>query len=150
VRKQSCAFRVQYGEEDNSHTFTGMEFHSNRESMKYEIDKAIEELNEAYEFLEAIAELTPEEMLEKVEERDKSFIEHIEIMEEPPKSASDFWEGFSIWTISRIGRKYHQIWHKVLDSWFKSDIRKKSQNSAKLKSAVRANIEQILSDAHFE
>jgi len=85
-----------------------------------------------------------------VEERDKSFIEHIESMEEPPKSASDYWEGFSIWTISRLGSKYHQIWHEVLDLWFKSDIRKKLQNSARLKGAVRANIEQILSDAHFE
>jgi len=118
--------------------------------MKYEIAKAIAELQEAYEFLEAIAELTPEEMFEKVEERDKSFIEHIETMEEPPKNASDFWDGFSIWTISRLGNKYHRIWHEVLDSWFKSDIRKKSQNNARLKSAVWSDIEQILRDAHFE
>jgi len=86
------------------------------ESMKYEIVKAITELHEAYQFLEAIAELTPKEMFEKIEERDKSFIEHIEIMEEPPKSASDFWKGFSIWTISRLRNKYHRIWHQVLDS----------------------------------
>ena len=128
----------------------GIEFSSSRESMKYEIAKAIAELHEAYEFLEEIAELTPEEMFEKVEERDKSFIEHIEMMEEPPKSASDFWEGFSIWTISRLSNKYHRIWHQVLDSWFKSDIRKKLQNSARLKTAVWSNIEQILRDAHFE
>jgi hypothetical protein len=118
--------------------------------MRYEIAKAIAELNEAYEFLEVIAELTPEEMFEKVEERDKPFIEHIETMDEPPQNASDFWEGFSMWTISRLGSKYHQIWHEVLDSWFKSDIRKKLRNKANLKSAVWANIEQILSDAHFE
>ena len=56
--------------------------------MEYEIAKAMAELYEAYEFLEEIAELTPEEMFEKVEARDKSFIEHIESMEEPPKSTS--------------------------------------------------------------
>jgi len=118
--------------------------------MKYEIAKAIAELHEAYEFLEEIAELTPEKMFEKVEERDRPFIEHIEMMEEPPKSASDFWEGFSIWTISRLGDKYHRIWHQVLDSWFKSDIRKNFQNNARLKTAVWSNIEQILRDANFE
>jgi len=118
--------------------------------MKYEIAKAIAELHEAYKFLNEIAELTPEEMFEKVEERDRSFIEHIEMMEEPPRTASDFWENFSIWTFSQLSNKYHQIWHQVLDSWFKSDIHKKFQNSAKLKTAIWADIEQILRDAHFE
>lgn len=41
---------------------------------KYELAKAIAELNEAYEFLEEIAELSPKEMVERVEERAPSFL----------------------------------------------------------------------------
>lgn len=37
--------------------------------MEYELAKAIGELDEAYQFLEDIAELRPEEMVEKVEKR---------------------------------------------------------------------------------
>ena len=64
--------------------------------MKYKLAKAIAELNEAYEFFEEIVELSPEAMVERVEERAPSFIEHIKAMEEPPKNASEFWEVFTI------------------------------------------------------
>lgn len=113
---------------------------------KYELAKAVAELNEAYEFLEEIAELSPEEMVERVEERDLSFIEHIEGMEEPPKSALDFWEGISIWTITELRNKYRPIWHGVIQAWFQSDLCKEFRAKAKLK----AEIEQILKDTGFE
>jgi len=113
--------------------------------MKYELAKAIAELNEAYEFLEEIAEFSPEEMVEKVKGRAPSFIEHIEAMEDPPKSASEFWEGFSIWTITGLRNKYCLIWDEVIQAWLQSDIRKKAYAKAKLK----AEIEQILKNTSF-
>jgi len=113
---------------------------------KYELAKAVAELNEAYEFLEEISELSPEEMVERVEERDPSFIEHIEGMEEPPKSTLDFWEGISIWTISGLRNKYHHIWHEVVQAYFESDLAKKTFAKAKL----RGEIEQILKNTGFE
>lgn len=112
----------------------------------YELAKAIADLNEAYEFLEEIAELPPKEMVEKVEERDTSFIDHIEGMEQPPKNASGFWEGISIWTISGLRNKYRHIWHEVVQAYFQSDLHKKVLANAKLK----AEIEQILKDTGFE
>lgn len=113
---------------------------------KYELAKAVAELNEAYEFLEEIAELSPEEMVEKVEERAPSFIEHIEAMEGPPKSASEFWEGFSIWTITGLRNKYCLIWDEVIQAWLQSDLHKKFHARAKLKT----EIEQILKSIGFE
>lgn len=114
--------------------------------MKYELAKAIAEVNEAYEFLEEVAELPSEEMVERVEERDPSFIEHIEAMEEPPKSALDFWEGISIWTITGLRNKYRHIWHEVIEAWLQSDLHKKFHARAKLKT----EIEQILKNTSFE
>lgn len=113
---------------------------------KYELAKAVAELNEAYEFLEEIAELAPEEMAERVGERDASFIEHIEGMEKPPKSVSEFWDGFGIWTITGLRNKYCHIWHEVIQAWFQSDLCKEVRAKAKLK----AEIEQILKDSGFE
>lgn len=112
---------------------------------KYELAKAVAELNEAYEFLEEITELSPEEMVERVEERDLSFIEHIEGMEEPPKSALDFWEGICIWTITRLRNKHSHIWHEVIKAWLQSDLHKKFHARAKLKT----EIEQILKNTSF-
>ena len=112
----------------------------------YRVAKAIEELSEAYEFLEEIAELSLEEMVEMVEGRAPSFIEHIEGMEQPPKNALDFWEGISIWTITGLRNKYHHIWGKVVQAWFQSGLHKKVLAKAKIK----AELEQILKNTGFE
>lgn len=114
--------------------------------MKYELAKAVAELKEAYEFLEEIAGLPAEEMVERVEESDPSFIEHIEAMEEPPKGTSEFWEGFSIWAITGLRSKYRHIWDEVIQAWFQSDLCKEFRAKAKL----NAEIEQILKDTGFE
>jgi hypothetical protein len=113
---------------------------------KYELAKAVAELNEAYEFLNEIAELSPEEMVERVEERDPSFIEHIESMEELPRTVLDFWEGISIWTITKLHNKYSHIWHEVTQAWFQSDLSKKIYAKAKLKTEIG----QILKNVGFE
>ena len=64
--------------------------------MEDELEKAVAELIEAYDFFMDISEFTTEEMVEAMEERAPSFIEHIEMMEEPPKTASEFLDGFFI------------------------------------------------------
>jgi hypothetical protein len=114
--------------------------------VEYELANAIAELNEFYEFYMEIAELPPREMVEKVEERDPSFMEHIEAMAEPPKSPLDFWTGFGIWTITGLREKYRHIWHEAIHAYFQSDLYKKVYGKAKLQS----DIERILRDTGFE
>jgi len=118
--------------------------------MEDELEKAVAELIEAYDFFMDISEFTTEEMVEAVEERAPSFIEHIEMMEEPPKTASEFLEGFFIWTLSRLREKYRHIWDKAVDTYFHSETHKKRLENAKFKSgAMGREIEKILRDLDF-
>jgi hypothetical protein len=87
-----------------------------------ELNNALAELIEFSTFFMEMSKLSPEEMARRVEERDPSFIEHLETMEEPPKSSGDFWSGFCIWTITRLRWKYSHIWHNVTDAYFHSDL----------------------------
>jgi hypothetical protein len=113
---------------------------------KYEIAKAAAELNGIYEFLEELLDLSPEEQVEKVAERDPDFIAHCEAMEEPPKSAFDFRSGFAIWTICRLRDKYRPIWSKVIMSYFRSEPHRKSI----MKATFKDQLNQILRDTGFE
>ena len=118
-------------------------------SQKYEIARAVVDLYEAHEFLNEIAELTYLEMFIKIWQRDRAFIEQFASIGEPPQNTLDLWFDFYVWTISWLACKYYYIWDEAIDSWFRSDIRKKLRDRAKFKSTVRANIEQIISDSHF-
>lgn len=105
--------------------------------MEDELNDALAELIEFSAFYMEISKLSPEEMVRRVEERDPSFIEHVEIMEEPPKSSMDFWSGFGIWTITRLRSKYSHIWDEVTDAYFHSDP------------VVWAQINEILKNSNF-
>ena len=113
---------------------------------KYEIAKVAAELNDIYEFLEGLLELSPQEQVEKVAERDPAFIAHCELMEEPPKSDLDFRSGFAIWAITGLRNKYRPIWSKVVESYFQSEPHRKSLMKAKFEDQLN----QILRDSGFE
>jgi len=117
--------------------------------MENDLDSALAELIEAFDFARDISKLSADEMVEKVEEREPSFIEHIETMEGLPKTASAFLEGFEIWTVSRLSHKYRHIWREVIDAYFRSEAHKLRVENAKLKTAVWSDIEQILRDSGF-
>ncbi|GAI85626.1 unnamed protein product [marine sediment metagenome] len=117
--------------------------------MGNELNAAIAELSEANEFIMYISELPTEEMVEEVERRAPSFIEHIETMGKPPKTPMDFWEGFCIWAITGLRDKYRHIWHQVTYLYFHSKDTKKIINKAKSKAAVWSAVEQILKDSNF-
>lgn len=117
--------------------------------MDDELKEAIAELAEFYDFYMSISELPAEEMVERVEERDPSFIEHIETMEEPPKTTLDFWSGFGIWTISGLRSKYHHIWDRVIDTYFRSGTNRQLYEKYKLKDAVWSQINKILKNSGF-
>lgn len=119
---------------------------SHKSPKEYEIAKAVAELHQATKFFEEIVQLPSQEMVEKVAHRDPAFIDHIEAMKEPPKDASEFWEGFSIWTIRRLCDKYRDIWSEVIDAWFQSPLRKQLQQ----KFRVESQIEEILRNVGFD
>ena len=117
--------------------------------MSNELDAAVAALSEANDFIMYISELTTEEMVMEVERRDPSFIEHIETMEEPPKTAMEFWSGFGIWTITGLKDKYRHIWDQVTYRYFHSKNTKKVINKAKIKAAMWSVVEKILKDSNF-
>jgi len=117
--------------------------------MEDELDNAVGELIEAHDFIMEIARLPTEEMVEKVEERDPSFIEHIEAMEQPPKTAEEFWEGFSIWTVSGLANKYHHIWHEVCTAFFGSEAHKRRVQNSRFETVIWSDIDQILKASGF-
>jgi hypothetical protein len=98
---------------------------------------ALEELAEFTAFYMRISKLSPKEMVKRIEERDPSFIEHVEKMEKPPKSSLDFWSGFGIWTITRLRSKYSHIWNEVADSYLQSNP------------VIWAQIDEILNNSRF-
>jgi hypothetical protein len=116
------------------------------QNKKYEMAKAAAELNDLYEFLEELQDLSPDEQVERVAERDPAFIAHCESMDEPPKSAFDFRSGFAIWTISGLRDKYRPIWSKVIKSYFRSEQHRKSV----MKAILKDQLNQILKDSGFE
>ena len=113
------------------------------------MDEAMEELNDFNDFYMEISELSPKEMIEKVEERYPEFIEHIDAMENPPSSALEFWSGFGIWSISRLHDKYYHIWKQVIEAYFKSDVRQESRKKWALRGKVNSQIEKILKNSSF-
>jgi len=117
--------------------------------MKDELDKALKELAELYDFYIDIAELPAEEMVEKIEERDPEFIEHIEAMENPPQSGDDFWFGYGIWSMSRLHSKYRPIWGELIDAYFHSDVRRQQREKWSLSSAMWTKIDEILKNSDF-
>jgi len=114
--------------------------------MRYEIARAVAELNDACEFLEEISKLSSQELVEKVAERDPAFIAYCESAEELPKSAPAFRMVFGFWTISGLRDKYYLIWPRVVKSYFQSELYRKSFVKAKLKDQLN----QILKDSGFE
>jgi hypothetical protein len=114
--------------------------------MRYEIAKAVAELNDTCEFLEEVSKLPYHELVEKVAERDPAFIAYCESTEYLPRSAPAFHLVFSFWTISVLKDKYHHIWPIVVDSYFQSELHRKSFVEAKLK----GQLNQILKDSGFE
>lgn len=117
--------------------------------MNYELAAAVTELIEAQDFIMEIAELPTKEMVNRVEKRDPSFIEHIEGMEQPPKTAEEFWEGFSIWIISGLANRYRHIWHEVIAAYFGSEAHKRRVENARFKTAIWSDIERILKTSGF-
>jgi len=117
--------------------------------MEDELEKAVTEQIEAYDFIMDIWELTTEEMVEAVEKRDPSFIEFIKRMRKPPKNDLDFLECFCFWTITILQEKYSHIWDKATDAYFHSEARKKRFENAKIKSDICSAIEQILKNSGF-
>jgi len=113
--------------------------------MKYRLARAVAELNETHEFLMEIAQLSPEKMIEKVESEYPEFIEKIERMDEPPKDASEFLDGFSIWLIARTISRYDDIKQELVHSWFKSDLHRKSTAKARF----WTQIDKIISETDF-
>ncbi len=114
--------------------------------MRCEIAKAVAELNNTYEFLEEISKLSYQKLVEKVAERDPAFIAYCESTEYLPGSAPAFHLVFSFWTISRLKDKYYPIWTRVVDSYFQSELYRKSFVKAKLQDQLN----QILKDSGFE
>ena len=113
--------------------------------MKYRLAKAVAELNETHECLMEIAQLAPEKMIEKVEGEYPEFIEKIERMDDPPKDAQEFLDGFSIWSITRVIDKYDDIKEELVHSWFESDLHRKSTAKAQL----WTQINKILNETDF-
>ena len=105
--------------------------------MESEFYDALAELAEFSAFYMGISKLSPEEMVKRVEERDPSFIEHVETMEKPPKSSLAFWSGFGIWTITRLRSKYSHIWDEVADAYLQSNP------------VIWAQINEILNNSSF-
>lgn len=118
--------------------------------MDEDVKKAVKELAELRIFLMDVSELPADEMVKRVEERDPSFIEHVEAMEEPPKSARDFWAGFGIWSTTGLRSKYQSIWDKVMDAYFHSEAHKKLREKYKLKDIVESQLDKILKDSDFQ
>ena len=117
--------------------------------MSIELDEAVAALSEANEFIMYISELTSEEMVKEVEKRDPSFIDHIEAMDEPPKTAMDFCSGFAIRTITGLKARYPDIWSQVTYRYFHSKDTKEVINKAKSKAAMWSSVERILKDSSF-
>ena len=117
--------------------------------MEDRLQEALTELIEAYDFIMDISELSSEEMVERVEEQAPSFIEHIESMEEPPRTLSDFWAGFGIWTVTRLRDKYSDIWHELIHTYFRSEAWGKRIKEAQFQTLIRSQIEQILEASDF-
>jgi hypothetical protein len=115
-------------------------------NMRYEIAKAVAELNDTHEFLEEISKLCYQELVERVAGRDPAFIAYCESTEYLPRSAPAFQLVFSFWTISRLKDKYHPIWPRVVKSYFQSELYRKSFVKAK----VKDQLNQILKDSGFE
>ena len=113
---------------------------------EYELAIAVAELNEAIEFIIDLPDHSPEEIVEKVAEKDPSFVEHVRTMGERPKSALEFWVRFGIWSISGLRNKYSHIWYEVAKAYWKSDLAKKTGARIKLKTQIN----QILKDAGFK
>jgi len=65
-------------------------------------------------------------------------------MENPPDNASEFLDGFSIWSISRLSSKYSHIWKQVIGAYFKSDIHREFHRKLELRSKINSQIEDIL------
>jgi hypothetical protein len=114
--------------------------------MRYEIARAVAELNDVCEFLEEISKLPYQELVEKVAERDPAFIAYCESTEYLPGSAPAFRLVFGFWTISRLRDKYYPIWTEVVKSYFQSELYRKSFVKAKFKDQLN----QILKDSGFE
>ena len=111
--------------------------------MKGELAAATAELNEALELLSKAVESiiedpsrSPDEIVEKLAERNPSLIEQVRAMEGPPKNTLEFWVRFSIWTISELRDKYDHIWHEVIKAYWKSDSAKKGSAGTKLKTQI--------------
>lgn len=122
---------------------------SGSERRKYEIARAVADLYEAYQFLDEINGLLYPEMFVEIWKKDRAFIEHIENTGKPPRNTINLWFDFYVWSVSWLASRYYYIWDEVLDSWSGSDIRKELRYRANFKSAIQANIEQILGDTHF-
>lgn len=118
-------------------------------NMEDELEEAVAELNAFCDFYMEISELSPEEMVEKVEEMDPEFIEHIQAMDEPPKSVGEFWSGYGIWAISGLRGKYSHIWSEVSDTYFRSDVRRQLREKSKFMSAIWSQIDEILKNSNF-
>jgi len=114
-----------------------------------EIANALAELVEAFDFTMRIYRLKLKQMRKEVRARDPSFIEHIKAMGKPPKTAADFWEGWSIWSVTGLCSKYRHIWDKVIKAYFLSEARSKVTEKYKLKEAVESQINKILKDSAF-
>jgi hypothetical protein len=115
-------------------------------AMRYEIARAVAELNDACEFLEEISKLPSQELVEKVSVREPAFIAYCESTEYLPKSVPAFRLVFGFWTFSRLRDKYYPIWSEVVKSYFQSELYRRSFVKAKFK----AQLNQILEDSDFE
>ncbi|MBI4295469.1 MAG: hypothetical protein HY669_04810 [Chloroflexi bacterium] len=117
--------------------------------MGNELDDAVAELTEAHDFLLDICELAPKEMLKKIDERDPSFIEHIESMKNPPVTVEELWKDFSIWIVSGLADKYHHIWRDVTAAYFGSEAHSRQVQNARLKTALWSEVDRILQSSDF-
>ena len=113
-------------------------------------DKALSEYIEFFDFHMEIARLPIEEMLERMAERDPSFMEHIETMENPPKDALELWSGFGIWTVTSFRAKYHHFHKKLVDAFFHSDATRQISEKYELKETVESQLALILKVSGFD
>jgi len=115
----------------------------------FRISAAVAELTEAYNFIIHLTEISREQTVEEVAERDPSFMEHDKARENPPSGDLHFWSHFAMWTISRLREKYNDIWKEVMEAYSHTPAAKRLSDKTSLEEAVR-QVEEILRDSRFQ